>query len=233
VSISRPQFAERPGIRIIARDGAENLRIENGSLAGEKEFLFTIIPERAGKLVLDGFTFNFFNIDSGRYEIIKTADIPLDVAAGGSRTSELKLDEMDGAQKADFNVALIALILLVIAGAVSSVIIWERRRYRIISGKTAEKAPVRDESDKTRRDIYYRNMLSSIRKRDTELFMKSSENILNEIERHSRNGNNHTNPERISGVKSSLYRIKYGGCPISADEMDEIFREIREMYEDA
>lgn len=231
-SLSKPKLANKiKNIKIISEESGEKLAIENGNLSGEKTYSYTLIPERSGTINIGNFVFNFFNIKSGQYETLKTGEIVLEVTGNLQSQSQIKLQEKGANTFSDVNIIIIIIIIAAVAGLVGAVIIWERKRLRVASGADTADTSAKDvKSNKMVETGYYREMLTALRQKDSDLFMKASENILrNRVNGSDSNKSN--NAEKIKGIKDRLYNYKYGGEQITEVDMENIYQEIKNILD--
>jgi len=235
ISLVRPAAIEAGDtIRVIGSDGKETLRIEQGALAGEKEFTFSLIPERPGPFDLGGFTLNFFNPESMRYESVASGRIAFEATGDASRQAGTAIETAKKADGAiDLNYLAIALALLGVAAIVAAVVLWERRRFREIAArdnrteqpKRVAPAVGRGGIDRTLHDLS-----GASRRRDAPVFLKTAEIAINELERLAREGAlDAVRAANIRSVKERLFSSKYGGGGLADAEMDELYRSIAEI----
>lgn len=220
-------------IKVISEEGKGSLGIEKSTLVGEKEFVYKIIPERAGELNIGRFVFNFFNIASSRYESLATEEIKLSVTGDSSRGSEISLNEDEKSSgRVEFNLYLVALIILAVAAMVVSVILWERKKISMaaVGNSTGEKdPPPREESE-----ISDRKILLSIKRGDSLSFLREYENTINLLERRMSGGEGKdsiTLDKSIQEIKDALYRFKYGGEAITDEDMEGLYRDIKKLID--
>jgi hypothetical protein len=234
IALSKP-LLERAlsDVKIISEEGKGSLRIERSTLMGEKEFVYTIIPEREGELNIGRFVFNYFNFESSRYETCTTGDIRLNVTGDPSRKSEISLDEdEEAAGKVDFNIYLIALIVLAVAGIVISVILWERKKISLaVKGNSSgeEDVPQREE-----REISDRKILLSIKRGDSVSFLREYGDTVTLLEKRigkGEGGDRTVMDAKIKEIKEALYRYKYGGEMITEGDMEALYREMKGLVD--
>jgi hypothetical protein len=210
--------------------GSASAGIEGGELAGEKEFLLTVIPERSGKIELGQITFNFFNPASARYETLKSEPISLFVTGDASgRARDLDFDrEGEGFS---VNWLIIALIVLAVVFAVAGVVYWEMRRYRE-TGNAPEPEAAPGGRPETARETYealYRDIVLSLRGGETDTFLRMPEKTLNRVAEELSQSPRSPEIDAIGRLKERVYAVKYGAGKMSYEEAKELQNEIKSM----
>lgn len=226
LTLSQPAFESASGVRVIVTEGQSSLGIENNTLAGEREFVLAVIPEKAGAIDLGAVAINCFNPASGRYETVKTAPVRLNVSADASGDgAEQRYGSAQGS-RLDFNWLIIALVLIGVAVAAVAVVAWERRRFRMMTGHGEEAGrprgePAAHENARERYDAWYREMVLAQRGGFGPNFMRSAEKALGRISDEIGSGADAATAgvkEGLEKWKQRLYAARYGGMPLSEEE---------------
>ncbi len=230
LTMAEPTIAEIPGVRVLRGAGSASAGIEGGELAGEKEFLLTVIPERSGKIELGQITFNFFNPASARYETLKSEPISLFVTGDASgRARDLDFDrEGEGFS---VNWLIIALIVLAVVFAVAGVVYWEMRRYRE-TGNAPEPEAAPGGRPETARETYealYRDIVLSLRGGETDTFLRMAEKTLNRVAEELSQSPRSPEIDAIGRLKERVYAVKYGAGKMSYEEAKELQNEIKSI----
>ncbi|OHD64680.1 MAG: hypothetical protein A2176_10250 [Spirochaetes bacterium RBG_13_51_14] len=213
-----------PGLKVISEEGENSVSLSGGTLRGSKTFTYTLIPEQAGQVSPGGFRFSFFNPDSGRYETVETKNISF-VAKGGESRRGLALDN-EKQEQIDLNPLYVVLIILSVAGTIVFVVLWERKRYRMVAGGSGSGEPpgaMRDVPD--RRD-YLAEAARCVASGDGDGFLSVAEKSLEQV----RNGFGGTIPAdmeiAIARIREEIYGYKFGRGKIAAGDMKRLYEEI-------
>jgi len=217
VAMSQPVPApEVPGVKVIAEEGTSELTIEGDSIKGARQFVFTLIPEKPGK-VETAFQFVAFNPQKGLYETIRTQMISF-AAKGGKRRERESFDE-EPSSSSEFNPLYILLIAVLLAGAVAFVVIWERRRLAIVTGSAQdnkpEEGPTQDDPD------YLNEVRRCAAKNDAEGFLRYAERAIDRALR-SNSAITDENRREIARLREELYGYKFGRVRISKEDIKRI-----------
>jgi len=220
ISLSKPTFEEeRAPARIISEEGKESLRLEGDTLAGEKEFLFTVIPEQNGTISLGSIAFDFFNPETSRFEEIRSEHIELR-AVGDARKPQENEAVDEKAETFAFNPVLVIVLIAGIGLIVISVILWERRKFVMAEAP----APVEQKPSEEREAVPSPSaMVRALRSGQYDLFLKECESVINILERRGEPF------ARLAEIKETLYRYKYGGGSLAREDMEVLYNDIRGM----
>ncbi len=224
VTMTKPSLErEVPGLKVIAEEGESAIKIDGGRLRGSKKYIYTLVPEKAGLMNPGRFRFTFFNPESGKYETALSGEISFTAKGDGARQGA-RFDE-EKEKRVDFNPLYIALIVIALAGAIVFVVVWERKRYRLVvhghegDRRQEEERPARAEQD------YHAEAARCIDRGDGEGFLKAAEKSLEQARRDGA-GSPDASGAAIDRIKEEIYSYKFGRGNISPDDMKRILREI-------
>ncbi len=212
------------GLTIIG--GGDELRLSavDGTTGGERRFMYTVIPERAGAFVLPGPRLSFYNPASGRYELARGSDIHFEAAFGGRSRKKTPGGQTETGQPAlEFDPLPLLGIALVAAGGVAGLLWWRRREAGGGAAPVASDTP--DGPVRTRPADLRTDLASAVRRRDAEGFLKIADRMLKEAKRAGRE-------EAAPGLEElgrEIGQYRYAGRPLSDAEMDDLYRRIREI----
>lgn len=225
VTMTKPSLErEVPGLKVIAEEGESAVTIDGGKLRGSRTYVFTLVPEKAGAMNPGRFRLSFFNPESGRYETATTGEVSFTARGDGSH-QDARFDE-EKEKRVDFNPLYIVLIVIVLAGTIVFVVIWERKRYRIVvhgnenGPNSDERQPVRAEQD------YHAEAARCIDRGDGGGFLKAVEKSLEQAQKSSSGAGSEGFRDAINKIKEEIYAYKFGRGTISTDDMKRILREI-------
>ncbi len=231
LSLSRPEFAKVEALSIIGSDGEVRLTVANGFIEGEREFIYTAIPQRPGPFVLPGLSLGYFNPISGRYEVARTADHAFEAAPGAAMR---KGPGNDGtgvtSQGLEFDPLAVLGIILLAAGGVAAAMWWRRRVFSVSpkSGPRMESsaAPVPARPKDRRAEL-----ANAARRRDPGLFLKTAALMLDETCTATWYGAAEDSVRQsVDDLKRRVYQHRYAGRALADREMDELYRRFREIF---
>lgn len=227
ISLSEPVLGDVEGIKIIKGTGNAVTALDKNALTGEKEFVFTVIPERSGTIDAGSVSFNFFDPYRRQYRTLTSGPILLNVTGNAADAEEDSGNEGLRASGVDINVFLIVLIVLAAGGMIAGMIFWERKKYRsFTAGTAAEKAPaVKAAPGGTSReqyDDYYRQIVLNFNPDAIPGFLKTAEKVLNavaaDLPADGENGMYGTIPLEVREIRDRIYSVKYGGGSFNVAE---------------
>ena len=227
LSLRRPEFAKVDGLTIIGSDGAAQISAAEGSLEGEREFIYTIIPQRPGSFLLPGLRLSYFNPASGRYETARTTDQVFEASPGARTHKESGPDDANRPPGLEFDpLPVLSIMLLAAAGAAAAV--WWRRRGSIVRRQEdpPAEAPAPARSKDRRAEL-----ANAARRRDADLFLKTAGLVLDEARDavwYKRADDSLR--ERVNDLKQRVDLHRYAGRALSDGEMDELYRRFREVF---
>lgn len=226
VSISGPLFPDVSGLAVMGGEGKLRLEVVDGAVGGEREFVYTVVPERAGSFVLPGPAISFYSPASARYETARADDIRLEVAPGGNaRKGTAAGDGGPGTQAPEFDPLFVLLIVLMGAGGVGALVWWRRKERAfgkaapVAVGEPSGPAPVRA------RDLFV-DLANAARRRDAAGFLKIAERIISDEAKNAEDGK----PAReVEELRRKIGEYRYAGRTISDTEMDGLCRRLKEL----
>ncbi|PKL39801.1 MAG: hypothetical protein CVV44_06150 [Spirochaetae bacterium HGW-Spirochaetae-1] len=208
-------------VRVLVEEGEKDISVSGDTLKGKVTFTVTVIPEREGSVNAGRFIFPYFNPADKSYHTLKTGDILLEVKGGGKSGPHMGFDT-DSSGSVDFNPLYIAIIVLLVVGSITGIVIWERRRYRIISrGETIKEEKPEQESDVLK--SLERDLSASLFKKDSDLFFKTVDRILGHAAGLSPAVKKLKVPgDELDKIRDRLYATRFGGGTMSEADMKEI-----------
>ena len=236
ITLSSPSLEAPQGIKVIKGVNDAAMEVDKNSVKGTREFVFTLVPEKAGDIDAGPLRFSFFDPASGMYRTIVSEHVSLKVT-GDSSGGGIGLDGGDTGAGMDVNYLWIALIVLAVAGMVAAVAVWERRKYSAFvaskknsSKKTEERRA--DGLDAAALDSLHRDVVLSTKGSDPNEFLKTAERVLGRLMAPGAAESLRLSDERrkaITEMKERVYNIRYGGYAIGADEVKEMSGRLREL----
>ncbi len=229
VTMTKPYVEkETPGLKVLSEEGGSVMTLEGGKLRGSRKFIFTLVPEKAGEINPGRIKFSFFNPDSGRYETAETKEISF-TATGDSGKAGTNFDSDKDEKKLDLNPLYFVLIVLAVAGTIVFVVLWERRRYSLVTngiGSGQEQYAKSEEPDE--RDYSAEAMLSAERG-DSEGFLKTAEKALAQTRRRFGDTVPEESENAMARIKEEIYGYKFGRGSVAVEDMKRIIGEIEKL----
>ena len=226
ITLEKPLLGENvEGVKIISEDGRSDLSIKDDNLQGSREFIFTVIPEQSGAIDLGPFSLIYFNTGSKKFETLRSENVVITVQ--GQEKAGTRIDFDSDEKKIDYNPFIIAGILLVVAGMVFVIVLWERKRYRLV---IEQGQPQQEEEQEARPEISISELKAelarSIRSGDTRAFLKSAEKALGSLDINALSADE---SDMVNYCRDTVYRAQFGGGTISEEGMREIQQKIEKL----
>lgn len=231
VTLSRPEAPETDAIKVLFEEGSDKFRITENRVEGEREFIFTIVPESAGPVRHPGFKMSFFNPTTLKYETARTGAIAFE-AREGSAPGKPRVKTEPGGMLPD-EAPLVAGIAFGAGALVMLAVAWGKRRMRPrpeTQARTVAGIPVA--LPKTASSRHEREMLSALRRGDGESFLRSAELFTGELLRVAEAA--HRDEDIRMGlleVRTRIYSCRYGGGGVKEEEFESIRARLEELRE--
>ncbi len=235
MTLAPPVLSAPMGVKVIKGTGDARIDLEGNAVKGLKEFIYTLVPEKAGDIDCGPVRFSFFDPLSGSYRTLVSEKILLSVSGDASRGG-MDLDEGGGPVTADVNYFWIVFIILGVAVVAGAVMLWERRKYADFMAMKKNGAPgaetARSEGiTRANLDEFMREITFSAGGADPGEFLRSVERITGRIASWS-GGLSDAQAERVRQIKERVYNIRYGGYTIGAEEVKEMSGELRDLIKE-
>jgi len=229
LTMSRPLLSGAPAaVRVLSEEGEYDIRLENDRITGKRDFIFTVIPEKEGTYDLGTISLSFFDPWAGRYKTVQTGTITLQARGGGTREKRMEFDN-DKKETMDFNPVYIMIMIFVVISCVLVIVVWERRRYRLI---TEDNGDSDEEMDAGERDLepaeYLAVLKSELEKGDERAFLKTAEKTC-EILLKRVDGDRGAMDD-IRAIKDRIYNRKFGGGTFTRDEMEHLYMVLKDLF---
>lgn len=230
ISLARPEFVKVDGLSIIGSDGPVRISTLNGSIEGEREFIYTVIPERPGRFVLPGPGLSYYNPASGRYETARTPDIVFEAAPGVKEGKGERFDDAEQRTRLEFDpLAALGIILLAAVGIAAAV--WWRRRESVVAEKESQLSDERVAPAPVRVKDRRADLANAARRRDGDLFLKTAELMFQEARGAAwYEGAEESLKMRLDDLRRRIGQYRYAGRPLSDGEMEDLYRRLRELF---
>ena len=228
LTLSRPVLeGPEKGARVLVDEGERSIQISGNDLEGARTYIFTVIPEKAGACDMGKIGLSFFNTDTLRFDRIETGTVSFNVTGADTEEDRPAFDN-DDSKKIDFNPLYFIGVLIIVSGTVLLVIMWERKRYRLVKGEKDDAGHEHVAGQGERRN-YAHELRAAIRAGDRDGFLRIADSFLDEIiSGAERDGNTETR-EISGGIRERIYSYKFGGARITDDEMEKISEEVTRL----
>ncbi len=230
ITMSKPGIHETDGVKTLVEDGESTVEVSGNAVRGTKTFTITLIPEKAGIYSAGAVTFSFFNPRAGRYVVLNSQPVRVEAVGDGKAANRESFDADEG-ERPDFNLAYIALIALVVAGAAVFVVLWERKRYRLAvqgngsgAGEAAEE-PAAEKSDPLA------DLDAAFASRDTQVFLRAADRCIFILEKRRQTGTLPADGEgKLASLKDEVYAYRYGGTAPGEGAISSIRDLLKNLY---
>lgn len=221
-AMARPVLGDGiEGVRVLAEDGTSSVRLGKDGLEGEREFHYTIIPEKAGELDLGKLRLNFFDNRSGSYSEAVTDKIVLTVTGDSGKNNRIAFDE-DKGEEISVNAFAVVFVILLVCGAIIFLVMWERKRYHIISGSGESKEEDEVEEEHTGESITS-GLTEALDARDSDAFFKAADRIFKHF-----SGDASVDSARLHEIKDEMYGLRFGGGEIDSEKMEDVYTRLKD-----
>ncbi len=119
-----------------------------------------------------------------------------------------------------FSIPLIVGIIIAVAGAVVSIVLWERKKYRVVvhhNSKPVEKDEEKDSAEKRKELIL--SMTRAIDEGNDDSFLRFADMALKHVDEKNISSNI---KDEIHQIKDRIYTCRYGGGRPGDDELSRI-----------
>jgi len=234
VTVNRPVPVSEPeGVKILAEDGQGTIGSGEGKVNGEKKFMYTLIPEKSGRVETGGFMLIFFNPETGKYEKNGTGEVSFDVkGTSGSNMKRVEFDKnTEVSDSIAFNPLYIGIILIIIGSGIGLFVIWERRRYNlVINGGAPEKEEDQVRENKPGYSDHLNSSRKAMRQGNITQFLSSADAALTDaLKNADRKDVTDAKKSEIEKVRNLVHGYKFGGANLTQVEMEKIYSQIEKF----
>ena len=225
ITLTKPVLSKKiQNAKVISQDGKSDLQIKGNTLIGEKSFIYTVIPKRAGKIELGNFKFSFFNTNTKHYETIETDSFTFNVS-GDETAGRVEFDE-ERRDEINVNPVIILIVVLVVSIIIGLFVFWERRRYKLVTEDETddEQDDTPEQKEKDDSD-YINNLKEALNNEDSASFLSEADKFLTVLLKRSDFADNEKN--KINEVKEKVYHLRYGGGSVTKNDLDNFFEKIK------
>ena len=236
LSMTMPQVGKKAlGLKIIKDETKSNIKIIDNRIEGEKNFVYTIIPEKSGTIDMGSIRFSFFNPVKKIYETIESERISFLVKGTEGKEDGDRGDGFDTSDKNKIHINPLYLILIFLSViiVITFVIIRDRKKYRSIPGKKGNGEGEEIEQvqvNNSNLDMLIQDMKRGLEINDTELFVASANRSVNLMSKNAAAPSLSDDfTLQINKLKDEINSFRYGGNRISYDDMKRIYSDLEEI----
>jgi hypothetical protein len=222
LTLSKPQIENEDGLKVIIEEKDNSLSFNGGDLTGEKNFLLTVIPQREGNINNGRIFIEYFNPYKKIYEKAESQQLSFEIEKGNvtDEKGEVRFSS-DGASGVRFNYLIAGLIIAGLAIVVIALVVWERKKLKILQSELKPADP--DESESPIADkngSVLGNIEASLKNKDRELFLLNADRGINRIDQAKLSDNEAI---KYEVYKEKIYNARYGGGSFAENEMHELY----------
>jgi len=227
ITLNKPFFENKnPNVKIIFDETDDNIKLKGNTIAGNKKYTMTLIPEKKGEYNLGKILFTYFNPIEKKYFVLKSKDISFTAISNGEDArGEVAFDKDESQNKDSFNYIFIIVIVLGFVAILTFVIVWEKRRFDSVMPVEDKK---KDETEITKDENknLINNLESALKETNQEDALRYAEKLSDLLLEKFEIIGNREKKEMIIAIKEHLYSVKFGGKKLSQTELEELLSQI-------
>jgi hypothetical protein len=224
--MSKPQFENTEGIKVLVEESDPELVLEGDEIAGTKKFLVTIIPQAEGSFKPGALALKYFNPVTCSYAWASSEPFSLEV----SGIAAPAVEKTESPDKPETGLPVIAYLAAgaLIAAAVfglAYIIIRERRRYAGLTAAEYGKTETVQERKPDPVNFLRDELAEAHNKGDSDRLVKLCYRGLDILSETPAGKNS---PELVS-ARARLDAARFANAPLSAGELEEIYAMVTGM----
>jgi hypothetical protein len=228
LSLHQPIVKGFNGARVLIADEAPVFYLNDNIPEGRKQFNVTIVPENSGELT-GYFSLPYYDPYSGEYKVLKSEPVNIRVresAAPEEEDAVINREKNSGIPLSGF-VSIFGLVLLCL-GALIYLFIRDKKISSKINGH-GEKNKINKQGEKrsgnsTGKENLFAELKLFMQRNDADKFLRTAEKITDFIDTQGKSGSD------ISQIKEKINFCRYGGAPLSSDEMKLIAESLEKKF---
>ncbi len=224
ITLSKPLIENEDGIKTVIEEREQNLSISGGAITGEKNFLVTVIPQvmnAGGKINPGKIYIEYFNPYRKVYEKAESAPLTFEIQKGAvtGEKSEVQFSP-EGASNGKFDYRYIILIVAGLAAIVIALVLWERKKLKMIRAELRTETPVEKETGpENRKDDILKNLQNSISDSSGDMFLLNADRGINQVDSGMLSPAELT---KYNQYREKIYYCRYGGGSFAEQEKNEL-----------
>ncbi len=225
LTLSKPKIENEQGIKFVVEEKEQTLTSSDKDLTGEKKFLITLIPQsqkdnenlNPGRIFIE-----YFNPYKKIYERAESMPLSFEIQKSGNGVEKGEVQFSADISKGNkFNYLYIALIVSGLAAGVIVLVMWEKKKLRIIKAELGSDTPAENmpEVVNIKNDVL-KNLQISINEKNRDMFLLNADRGINQM-----NAEKLTPSELIKYdlLKEKIYYCRYGGGAFEESEMKDLY----------
>jgi len=221
LTLSNPQIENEDGIKMVIEEKEQKLSITGKDLSGEKNFLITLILQIDGNINPGRIFIEYFNPYKKIYEKAESIPLIFEVQKGDSSSEK---GEVQFASKDSsgwkLNYLHIILALFAIAVSVLTLVMWERKKLKIIKSELGLDSPGEDVTPELNKNSdILKNLQISAREKNHDMFLLNADRGINCI---NSDGFSAEEMFKYNSFKEKIYFCRYGGGVFAESDMAEL-----------
>ncbi len=224
LTLSNPKIENDNGIKTVIEEKEQNLSRNEGGLSGEKKFLLTVIPQIAdgdGVVNIGRIFIEYFNPYKKIYERSESVPLSFKIQAGdvSERKDEVKFETKDssGYKMGYFTAAIVILVLTIL---VIALVMWERKKLRIIKSELKSDLPDEDKTPVVDiKNEILQNLQISVKNKNAEMFLLNADRGINQLDSAKLSS---AELVKYNIFKDKVYYCRYGGGEFDETEMHDL-----------
>lgn len=224
--MSKLAVENQDGIRFLVEEKEPVLTIDNRTLAGEKDYIITVIPEKAGECHIGKITLPYFNPYTGIYQ--QAESLPLSFTVSPSASVKDSGETKSSGEEKNSWPAIIFIASLILIFGCWVILYLQTGKYRIVraDGLHNDQKVETEPSAFDHIQILREEFEKSYAERHKDLFLQKSEKIAGMVadERKS----TETDAD-LSKIKEMINIYRYGGALLTDEDMKRIYELIKKL----
>lgn len=219
LTLSKPLIENEDGIKTVIEEKEQKLFLDGGSISGEKNFLVTVIPQKEGPLNCGSIYIEYFNPYKKSYEKAESGPLAFEIQKDHNSDDKSEVQFTDSTGRGfSLNYIYAIIILSLLAAAVVSLVLWEKKKLKIIKDELKPDIPEEDEiSTVNIREDILKNIQTSVKDKNSAEFLYNADRGINLIESSRLSDSERS---RFDSFKEKIYYCRYGGGTFAEQEMD-------------
>ena len=221
LTLSKPRIENEDGFKAIVEEREQVLSLEGRDLAGTKNFIVTLIPQKEGKINPGRIFMEYFNPYKKSYQRAESVPLGFDIQKGVNtgEKGEVQFSEESSASGSR-NYVYAFPVLAVLAVSVILLVLWERRKLSIIRDEIKGEISVEEAiSPAEKNNDVLKNIQISAKEKNSDTFLQNADRGINRIDYSKLSGNELV---KYNIFKENIYYCPYGGGGLSEDDMKEL-----------
>lgn len=224
--MSKLTAENQDGIKLLVEEKEPVLSIDNRTLAGEKDYTITVIPEKAGKCNIGKIILPYFNPYKGVYQQAESRPLSFTVSPSASEKNSGE-EKTAGEEKNSWPATIFILSVIIILGC-GVILYLQTGRYRIVRADDIQKEQKREPEPAVvdQKIILREEFEKTYAERNKDLFLQKSEKFAGLISEKRKV--TEINEEFLK-IRELINLYRYGGASLTDEDMKRIYEVIKKL----